>query len=131
MADVTEAFFTELGRRGHEPLLEKASGTLRIDLAHGKQTDRWLVAVEKGDVAVSRRNVRADCVMRVEKALFDRIVAGEANAMAALLRGAIGVQGGEGSTGPLTWFTAFQRLFPAPPDSVDERQGAGGARSQR
>jgi hypothetical protein len=37
MTDPTAEFFDELGRRGHEPLLEKATGTLRFDIADGKR----------------------------------------------------------------------------------------------
>ena len=66
---------------------------MRFDLEDGKETERWLVAVVKGDVAVSRKNAAADCVVRADKALFDGIASGEANAMAALLRGAMSVEG--------------------------------------
>ena len=73
MTDATTEFFHELEARGHEPLLEKATGTLRFDLTNGKRTTRWLVEIENGDVAVSHRNVKADCVVRADKALFDGI----------------------------------------------------------
>ena len=84
MADATAEFFGMLVERGHEPLLEKATGTVRFDLRDGKKTDRWLVSVVKGDLAVSRRNLRADCVVSAEKALFDSVAGGKTNAMAAL-----------------------------------------------
>ena len=41
MTDSTAEFFHELDRRGHEPLLEKATGSVRFDLADGRQIDRW------------------------------------------------------------------------------------------
>ncbi len=125
MADPTEDFFDELGRRGHEPLLEKASGTIRIDLVDGKRTDRWLVTVKKGDVGVSRRNMRADCVIRTDRALFDGLASGEANMMAAALRGAIGLEGDP------ELLVLFQRLFPGPPRSRSRRHTAGYARRQK
>jgi putative sterol carrier protein len=106
--DATTEFFEELGARGHEPLLEKATGTIRFELTNGKRKARWLVAVKNGDVTVSHGNARADCVTRSDLALFDQIVAGEENAMAALLRGAIAV---EGNSHLLVY---FQRLFPGP-----------------
>ena len=58
MTDATAKFFDALVERGHEPLLEKATGTVRIDLKDGRKTDRWLVTVAKGDIKVSRRNLR-------------------------------------------------------------------------
>ena len=42
MPDATTDFFSALEARGHEPLLEKATGTLRFDLTNGKRTARWL-----------------------------------------------------------------------------------------
>ena len=81
MADSTAQFFDELGRRGHEPLLEKTSGTIRVDLKDGKKTERWLVAITKGDLAVSRQNAAADCVISADRALFDGIASGKTNAV--------------------------------------------------
>jgi hypothetical protein len=50
MTDSTAEFLLELGRRGHEPLLEKGTGTVRFDLLDGARIDRWLVTLDKGDV---------------------------------------------------------------------------------
>jgi putative sterol carrier protein len=111
LMDATTAFFHELGTRGHEPLLEKATGTIRFEVTNGRRKARWLVTVAKGDVTVSHRNARADCVIRVDRGLFDQIVTGEENAMAAMLRGAVGVEGRP------ELLVLFQRLFPAPPRS--------------
>ena len=107
--DATTEFFEELGSRGHEPLLEKATGTIRFDLSNGKRKARWLVTVKKGDVTVSHANARADCVTRADQGLFEQIVTGEENAMAAVLRGAISVEGRP------ELLVYFQRLFPGPP----------------
>ena len=109
MADSTAQFFDELGRRGHEPLLEKTSGTIRVDLKDGKKTERWLVAIRKGDLAVSRQSAAADCVISADRALFDGIASGKKNAVAAMLRGAIGVEG------DVPLLVSFQRLLPGPP----------------
>lgn len=108
MTDATAEFFEELGRRGHEPLLDKATGTLRFDLRRGKRIGRWLITIDKGDVTVSHKNAKADCVVRAEGGLFDRIASGRENAMAAVLRGAIDLEGNQGLLLP------FQRLFPGP-----------------
>jgi putative sterol carrier protein len=110
--DPTTEFFRELERRGHEPVLENVTGTLRFDLMNGKRTARWLVAIRKGEIDVSHRNTKADCVVRADQAIFDGIAAGEVNAFAAALRGQIDI---EGNTELLV---RFQRLFPGPPRSA-------------
>ena len=109
MDDATERFFEELQARGHEPRLRKVRGTMRFDLTDGSRWTRWLVAVDRGDLRVSRRNATADCVIRADKAVFDGISAGETNAFAAVLRGAIAIQG------DAELLVYFQRLLPARP----------------
>ncbi len=105
--DPTTKFFHELGRRGHEPLLEKATGTMRFDLVDGARTERWLVTLDKGDVSVSRKNARADCVVRTARTLFDAIVSGDVNGFAAYLRGELTVEG------QAQLLVLIQRVFPA------------------
>lgn len=107
-SDPAEKFFDELASRGHEPLLAQARGSARFDLVNGGRTARWLVTVDRGDITVSRRNSRADCVVRASKALFDRIASGNANAMAAFLRGDLVVEGDP------ELLLLIQRLFPGP-----------------
>jgi putative sterol carrier protein len=121
MPDATAEFFDDLGRRGHEPLLEKATGTMRFELTEGRRTDRWQVAIERGGLEVSRKNEKADCVARMDKALFDRVVTGRANALTAVLRGEMRL---EGDTELLV---LFQRLLPAPPTS---RRGPASGRKR-
>jgi predicted lipid carrier protein YhbT len=111
MADQTATFFESLRRRGHEPLLELAEGTLRFDLANGGDVAHWFVSVDKGDVTVSRSRRRADCRIRGPRAVFEGIATGEINAMAAALRGAIVVEG------DAELLTLFQRVLPGPPSS--------------
>jgi len=124
MTDATAKFFDALVERGHEPLLEKATGTVRFDLKDGRKTDRWLVTVAKGDIKVSRRNLRADCVTTADKALFDGIASGKTNLMAALLRGAMGVEG------DVQLLVLFQRLLPGPARSRRPRPKAATERRQ-
>jgi putative sterol carrier protein len=109
MTSATTDFFNELHERGHEPMLAKTSGTMRFDVSNGKRTERWLVSVDKGDIAVSHKNAAADCVVRGRRDVFDRIMSGEINAMAAILRGAISLEG------DTLLAVLFQRLLPAPP----------------
>jgi putative sterol carrier protein len=125
MSDATTQFFDQLARRGHEPLLEKATGTVRFDLKHGRQTDHWLVAISKGDIAVSRENVDADCTLRTDRVLFDGVARGEVNTMAALLRGAIEANGSS------ELMVLVQRLFPGPAASRRRRRAAATGRRRK
>ena len=109
MTDSTAMFFEDLAARGHEPALARISGTLRFDVAEAKRTTRWYVTIERGAVVVSHRNAKADCVVRADRTVVDGITSGRMNALTALLRGAVEVEG----DGEL--LLAFQRLFPAPP----------------
>ena len=124
MTDATAEFFDGLARRGHERSLEKTSGTMRVELVNGKRTERWLVAIDRGDISVSHRNVAADFTLRADKALFARIAGGELNATAAVLRGEVAAEG--------NWelMVLFQRLLPGPPTSRKRRRatGSGGRR---
>ena len=109
MVDTTAKFFADLEEIGHQPLLEKAAGSLRFELTEGKAVERWRVEVRKGDVAVSHKAGAADCVLRAPKPLFDKLASGRENAMAAVLRGAVTVEG------DIDLLLAFQRILPSPP----------------
>ena len=105
--DTTKQFFQQLEARGHEPRLDKVKGTVRLELANGKRTDRWLLTIDKGDIAVSHGNGEADCVVRTTKEVFEGLATGRTNAIAAVLRGTVGVEGDRGL------LVFVQRLFPA------------------
>jgi putative sterol carrier protein len=115
-------FFQELDRRRQEPLLAKVTGRVRFDLVEGARPDRWLVAVDKGDVAVSHTGGPADCTIRADRALFERLCRGEENAIAAVLRGALVC------TGDVELLFAIQRIFPGPPRDRQAMSGSEGAR---
>jgi putative sterol carrier protein len=108
MADATAEFFDRLQERGREPALGRTTATIRVDLADGPKTEHWLVAIKRGDIAVSHENTPADCVISADRAKFDDIAAGRLNAMAAALRGVLGIEG------DASLLVRFQRLFPAP-----------------
>jgi predicted lipid carrier protein YhbT len=120
-SDPTRQFFEELAARDHEPLLARARGTIRFDLADKGNVETWFVTVDHGHISVSRRRGKADALLAGDKGLFDAIVAGRENAMAALLRGAYRPEG------DLTLLLNFQRLFPGPPAN-DQTLEAGYAR---
>jgi len=114
MSNPTEEFFTELADRGQDPRLAGASGTLRVDVhpdgdLAGEPAEHWLITLGSGDVAVARGKAPADCVIRVEKTLLDQLVTGEANGMAAVLRGAMAIDG------DVELPVQLQRIFPGPP----------------
>jgi putative sterol carrier protein len=109
MTSATTEFFDALGEREHEPMLDKVKGTVRFDITNGKRKERWFVSIDKGEIAVSHANRAADCTVRARKDVFDGIASGKVNAMAAVLRGSIAVEG------DTLLVVLFQRLFPAPP----------------
>jgi putative sterol carrier protein len=91
--DAVTAFFEDLGSLGYDPLLRSISGSVRFDLVSGKTTERWLVAVRKGNLAVSHRNVRADAVIRLSRTLFESVARGDTNLLPAMLRGEVALEG--------------------------------------
>ncbi len=106
---MTTEFFADLAERGYEPLLQRATGTVRLDLGTGKRAEHWYLDLAKGHVTVSRRDEPADCVIRTDRATFDRLATGEANAMATMLRNEISFEGNP------TLVVLLQKLFPWPP----------------
>jgi putative sterol carrier protein len=116
MKDPTTEFFDGLAKRGHEPMLRKATGVLSFDISDGASTAHWSVVVKRGDVSVSRAHDESDCTVTTNRPLFDAIVSGEKNAMAAILRGEVGVEGDP------ELLVLFQRVFAGPAESIRRRE---------
>ena len=110
-ADPISQFFAGLTQPGHLATLESESATLRFDIKDGASTQRWHVTVHKGDVTVTRRADPADAVVTVERPQLEAIVTGRVNAMAAMLRGLLKVEGS------MAALMMFQRCLPGPPGS--------------
>jgi putative sterol carrier protein len=109
MTDPAAEFFERLSRRGPEPLLGDARGSLRFELTNGR-VERWLLSIDgRGNISASRKAGKADCVVRARKKVFNRVAAGELNAFAAMLRGEVEIAGDP------TLLVRFQRLLPSPP----------------
>lgn len=130
MSDTTEEFFDRLGRRGHENLLRKTTGTIRFDLEHDRGTDHWLVTIDNGRLRVSREKRDADTVIRTKHTFFDRMIRGEAKPLPAWLRNDIT------SEGKFRFIVLLERLLPTPPGArhprAAAREGGGGVvRSDR
>ena len=119
MTTASEGFFERLNDRGYEPLLAKTTGTLCVELVHGEQSDKFFITIAKGAVSVSREAAEVHCEVHSPMPLFDRVVRGEVNAMAAVLRGDMTVDGDPGI------LLLFQRLLPGPPNSTHPRAQAG------
>ncbi|WP_328426047.1 SCP2 sterol-binding domain-containing protein [Micromonospora sp. NBC_00389] len=120
MVDATTRFFEDLDRRGYEPLLAKASGTLRIDLQEGAQTRHWLLRIDHGRVDVSQEDREADTVLGTSPALFDDIAAGREHGLAALFRGDMTV------LGDARLVVQVERVFPGSPDARGPRRRFAG-----
>jgi putative sterol carrier protein len=110
----TEAFFERVAKTDHEPLLARIKGTLRFDLDERNKIEHWFVSVDRGRVSVSHRNAAADAILEADRSMFDQIVDGRVNAMAAVLRGAIVPKG------DLGLLISFQRLFRSPITTAQE-----------
>lgn len=109
MPDVIGDFFREL-EKSHQPLLGKVLGTVRFDLTDADSTtEHWLVSVSRGDITTTQEKAKADCTIRADKRLFEQLIKGEENAIAATLRGAIICMGN------VELLFAIQRIFPGPP----------------
>ena len=119
MADATTEFFEEIARRGEDPRLIKATGSIRFELADGDKTERWLLSMKKGALTVSHAKGDADCIVRADRTVFNRIVTGESNAMAVALRGRMTAEGDS------SLLVQFQRLLPGPPKATAARRAAG------
>ncbi|HEU4657415.1 MAG TPA: SCP2 sterol-binding domain-containing protein [Capillimicrobium sp.] len=118
MGDTTTEFFERVARRGHEPMLDKARGTIRFERVDGARTDQWRVTIDCGDVSVSHGPGDADCVVRADADVLDAVASGEANAFTAILRGEIAFEGDP------ELLVLFQRLLPATPGRAPMTDGA-------
>lgn len=121
--DPTGEFFARLGRRGHEPLLEGVTGTIRFDLETEHGVERWFLVITRGDLRVSREEPRADCVVHARRNLFDRLATGQEPQYTAWVRNELRAEG----ESRLAYLV--QRLLPGPPGAHHPRaftSGGGG-----
>jgi putative sterol carrier protein len=123
--DTTSDFFNNLRRSGHQPLLRNTSGSVRFDLADGGRVESWYLTVRRGSIAVSHKQTDADAVVSCDKALFDRMIRGEVNAMAATLRGLIIAEGDLGLV------LSLARLFRGAADALPAGPAAGYAKRMK
>jgi hypothetical protein len=93
MADATTDFFDALNRRGHEPMLTRLQATLRWDIVDGDRIEHRLVTIDRGDIRVASSDEPADCVITAALAVCNDVVRGRTSGLAALLRGAVTLEG--------------------------------------
>jgi hypothetical protein len=123
MADAVTRVFDDLAALGHVPRLGGVNAVVRFDVLEGRRTQHWLLTVKNGNVEVARKRSPADVVIRCERTLADRLFTGKANAMSAVLRGELTV---EGSADLLV---LIQRLLPRPHAARRKGVAAGYARA--
>ena len=111
--DLVEGFFDELGRRGHDPLLDRLESTGRFEVVADGQTDCWMVAVKGGYITVSRGGGDADWVLRSDRAVFNQVIHGDAGSLSAYLDGTLDIV----LHNPYTRFGLITRLFAGPPQA--------------
>jgi putative sterol carrier protein len=105
VTDCIQSFFDRLARDGHQPVLEKATGTVRFDIRDGDRTDYALVRIDRGDLTVSVEEAEADCYVHIPRAVLEDVVCGGKNMMAAHTRGEVR------SEGAVELFILIQRLM--------------------
>jgi putative sterol carrier protein len=106
--DIIGEFLNQLAAT-EQPLLKDIKATLRLDVDQDSTVEHWLLRIDDGQVDVSHRNLRADAVMSADRAVFERVVKGEANGLTAGLRGQLRMEGDTRVA------VAFGRLVPSPP----------------
>lgn len=118
VSEAIEQFFESLPDRALETLRALRSGTIQIALSDGHRTDHWLVRMRPGAIEVSHARGPADAIWYSSEDLFERLVTGRAQGLAAVLRNE------SAASGDITLFLVFQRFFPDPPGTRDPREVA-------
>ncbi|MET8528447.1 SCP2 sterol-binding domain-containing protein [Micromonospora sp. NPDC005172] len=113
MTEATQRFFESLPERAPTVLRGLVAGTLQIDLGTDHQTEHWLVRMRPGAIQSSRERGPADAIWYSSSTLFDRLITGEAQALATVLRNE------STFSGDVVLFLAFRRFFPDPPGTRD------------
>lgn len=110
MAYSTADFLSRLGKHRRLPVTVsgKARGTIRLDVERDAGIDSWFVTLRHGTAQVSQQDRQPDLVIRGNQNLFDRLVRGQAQLYASLLRNEINVEGN------LALLSCFERLLPGP-----------------
>ena len=122
--DPTARLFERIRRLGRVDALADVDGRLRFDVHTADRVEQHAIIVHRGQLSVGRELDEADCVVDLDKELLDRMAAGQANAMTALLRGDMMV------SGDVRLLVLLERLLPGPagdhgPLRTSRSKGAG------
>jgi putative sterol carrier protein len=104
-------FFEQVDQLAYQPTLHKVRGTIRFEIRDGADLDHWLLTIEDGRVRVAHGWYEAQAVVRADLPLAEEMTRGRVNALAAMLRGDILVEG------DLALTLKLGRLFPASPQT--------------
>jgi len=118
MASPIQDLLDALAVRSRERPIAGVDGLVRFDVDDGGQVDSWYLTIAEGIVTVAREGGEPDCVATGDLAIVGAVLSGKANAVAAVLRGALDVEG------KIVLMTALQALFPSSP-GVDGLPAAG------
>lgn len=123
-SDPTARLFERISRLGRVDALAEVDGRLRFDVHEADRVEHRAIIVHRGQISVTDQVEDPDCVVDVDKDLFDRMAAGQSNAMTALLRGDMMV------SGDVRLLVLLERLLPGPagahgPRRTSRSKGAG------
>ncbi|GAA0377537.1 hypothetical protein GCM10009541_19970 [Micromonospora gifhornensis] len=118
MTEAIEQFFATLPARAPQLLRSSLTGTLRIDLTDDGRTEHWVLRIRPGALDIDRGLAEADAIWYSSVDLFDRLVTGRSQAIAALFRNE------STFSGRVTLFLAFRLFFPPAPGTRDPREVA-------
>ena len=124
MAERVQDLLAAIAARSQErPLPAAINGLIRMDVEDAGRTEQLYLATHKGVASVVTEGGEPDCVLRADAATFVAVLSGEANMMAAVLRGALVAEG------RVLLLVILQRLTPGEATPTD-RPAAGYARRQ-
>ncbi len=105
-------FFDQLAKLPDKSIFRGHTGTIAFDLATDGRVEHWYAVIGESSCSGGPGDAPADARIQLTKDLFKRIVTGRTNAMAAVLRGAMAVEG------DVSLAMSFDRIFPGPPPAT-------------
>lgn len=119
MSQRIEQFFASVPARASTILRGPVVGAIQIDLTRGNETTHWFVRMKPCTAEVSRSRGPAEATWNSSEELFERLITGHTQAIAALLRNE------STFTGNVVLFLAFRLFFPDQPGAHHPREVAG------